>query len=314
MWKELTMGMHRGKERLDGKLVVITGASCGIGLETARELAQRGAFLILGCRSRLRGLKAVKEIVASTGNSRVEMMDLDLASLASVQEFAKSVIARPEPLQVLINNAGMVAGSSSQEPPNHLSSDGLEVVTQTNHLSHFLLTNLLREKLSAAGNARVINVSSMLAKRGKITLDNINYESNSSNAALKTTYANSKLMNIMFSQEIGRRWKHLGITAFSCHPGFVRTEVMRNLSPAMQMPFKVAGFILGKSSRQGAQTSLYLALKAGLEEESGCYFGDCANWQHQLNREHTDTELASGLWDRSATLVNLDKWVVQLQR
>ena len=97
---------------------------------------------------------------------------------------------------------------------------------QTNHLSHFLLTNLLREKLSAAGNARVINVSSMLAKRGKISLDNINYESDSSNAALKTTYANSKLMNIMFSQEIGRRWKHLGITAFSCHPGFVRFSLL----------------------------------------------------------------------------------------
>ena len=98
----------------------------------------------------------------------------------------------------------------------------VNLIIQTNHLSHFLLTNLLREKLSAAGNARVINVSSMLAKRGKIALDNINYESDSSNATLKTTYANSKLMNIMFSQEISRRWKHLGITAFSCHPGFVR--------------------------------------------------------------------------------------------
>ena len=98
----------------------------------------------------------------------------------------------------------------------------LHPTIQTNHLSHFLLTNLLREKLLSAGNARVINVSSMLAARGKIRLDNLNYEADSSGEALKMTYANSKLMNIMFCQEISRRWKHLGISAFSCHPGFVR--------------------------------------------------------------------------------------------
>ena len=99
---------------------------------------------------------------------------------------------------------------------------GIHLLIQTNHLSHFLLTNLLRGKLTAAGNARVINVSSMLAARGRIRLDNINYETDSSGEALKMTYANSKLMNIMFCQEISRRWKHLGISAFSCHPGFVR--------------------------------------------------------------------------------------------
>ena len=106
----------------------------------------------------------------------------------------------------------------------------LHLDIQTNHLSHFLLTNLLREKLTSAGNARVINVSSMLAARGKIRLDNLNYEADSSGEALKMTYANSKLMNIMFGQEISRRWKHLGIAAFSCHPGFVRFSLSLSLS------------------------------------------------------------------------------------
>ena len=120
----------------------------------------------------------------------------------------------------------------------HLSDDGLETtlqvrsipspsskicsIVQCNHLSHFLLTNLLRDKLAEAGNARVINVSSFAAWHGKINLDNINYESDSSPAALKYNYHNSKLMNVMFSQEISRRWADLGITAYSNHPGLVR--------------------------------------------------------------------------------------------
>ena len=119
---------------------------------------------------------------------------------------------------------------------SHLSEDGLEITTQVpdpfspkvlrfaqcNHLSHFLLTNLLRDKLAEAGNARVINVSSCMALLGKIDLNNINYESDSSPAALKQNYNNSKLMNVMFSQEISRRWADLGITAYSNHPGGVR--------------------------------------------------------------------------------------------
>ena len=119
---------------------------------------------------------------------------------------------------------------------SHLSEDGLEITTQVpdpfspkvlrfaqcNHLSHFLLTNLLRDKLAEAGNARVINVSSIAAWHGKIDLDNINYESDSSPATLKWNYHNSKLMNVMFSQELSRRWANLGITAYSNHPGLVR--------------------------------------------------------------------------------------------
>jgi NAD(P)-dependent dehydrogenase (short-subunit alcohol dehydrogenase family) len=236
LWKEVTMGLYTGGDRLDGRLVVITGGNCGIGLEvgrpplpppaaqTARELARRGALLVVGCRSKARGEAAVRDIVASTGSRTVELVELDLLSLASVRRFAQAVASRPEPLHLLINNAGAAAimNGSRHDGRSHLSGDGLEVVTQTNHLSHFLLTCLLRDRLAAAGTSRVINVSSLAALHGKIDLQNINYETDSSSAALKKNYHNSKLMNVMFSAELSRRWKEQGVTSFSCHPGLVR--------------------------------------------------------------------------------------------
>jgi len=309
LWKELTMGIYRGKERLDGKLVVITGANCGIGLETARDLAKRGAKIIVGCRSRERGEAAVKEIVASSGNNNVEMVELDLLSLASVRRFAQSIASRPGPLSLLINNAGMFDGNGAKTwaiGKSHLSDDGLEITAQCNHLSHFLLTNLLRDKLAEAGNARVINVSSFAAWHGKIDLNNINYETDSSASALKWNYHNSKLMNVMFSQELSRRWAHLGITAYSNHPGLVRTEVFRHIADAVQNMILAYGYLTGKDSWQGAQTSIYLALQPGLERESGGYFADCRNWNFLLSKKQTDPELASGLWERSAKLVKMD--------
>ena len=138
--------------------------------------------------------------------------------------------------------------------------------------------------MAEAGNARVINVSSLAAKGGKIDLDNINYESDSSPEALKKNYNNSKLMNVMFSQEISRRWSHLGITAYSNHPGVVRTEVFRHFSDAIQKFITVHNYLVGKDSWQGAQTSIFLAVQPGLEKESGGYFADCRNWNFLLSK------------------------------
>jgi len=304
--KELTMGIYLGEERLDGKLVVITGANCGIGLETARDLAKRGAQIIVGCRSRQRGEAAVNEIVSKSCNSKVEMVELDLLSLDSVHRFAQVVAARPEPLSLLINNAGMgdFGAITWAVGKSHLSDDGLEMTTQCNHLSHFLLTNLLREKLAEAGNARVINVSSIAAWHAKINLNNVDYESDSSPATLKWNYHNSKLMNVMFSQELSRRWANLGITAYSNHPGLVRTEAFRHFTFAMQNVILAINYLIGKNMQQGAQTTIFLALKPGLENESGGFFADCRNYNFILSMEQT--EVASKLWDRSAQLVKMD--------
>ena len=195
-------------------------------LQTAKELARRGATLILGCRSRERGETAG----ASSSNTRVEMVELDLLDLSSVRRFAKEVAGRPQPIHLLINNAGFWDGAgrktwaAGDRPHNisqilpgsrpninmrtgksHLSADGLEFVTQCNHLAPFLLTNLLRARLAAAGTARVINVSSIAAVlnwqgigRAPLDMDNINYAKDHSPQALKFAYHNSKLMNILF--------------------------------------------------------------------------------------------------------------------
>jgi len=303
------MGIYIGKTQLEGKLVVITGGNCGIGLETARDLASRGARVIMGCRNRDRGERAVKDVITSTGNSMVEMVELDLLSLESVRRFAQEISARPEPLHILINNAGMVDARGAKTwaiGKSHLSDDGLEIVTQTNHLSHFLLTNLLRERLVVAANSRVINVSSMAAIHGHIHLDNINYERDSSAKALPNTYHNSKLMNVMFTKEISRRWAHLGITSYSLHPGLVRTEVFRDFSPIIRNLIHIYGYLTGKGLWQGAQTTIFLACQPNIENQTGSYFGDCRNWDFLLPKRASDSSLTAGLWERSAELVQLD--------
>jgi len=308
--KEVTMGIYRGRTRLDGRLVIITGGSTGIGLETARDLANRGATVVLGCRSKERGETAAKKIISSTGNPRVEVEELDLLSLVSVHRFVKRIISRSEPVHILINNAGIhdaggyktwAAGKS------HLSNDGLEITTQTNHLSHFLLTNLLREKLAAAGNARVINVSSIAALGGKVDLENINYEKDKSPKALTKNYNNSKLMTVMFTWEISKRWSGQGISAYSLHPGLVRSEVTRNVSPTKKNIIEAIQYLFGKSAAQGAQTTIFLACQPDIEAETGSFFADCRNWDFILSRKSLDPVIAAGLWERSVKLVGLEE-------
>lgn len=308
--KELTMGIYTGSTRLDGKLAVITGANCGIGLETARDLAARGATVILGCRSRQRGEAAVREVIGSSGNTGVEMVELDLMRLESVRRFAQHVAARAEPLHILINNAGIVDVSGSQSwgsGRSQLSDDGLEMVTQTNHLSHFLLTNLLRERLQAAGKSRVINVSSTTACQGNIDLANVNYEKDSSVRALASKYHNSKLMNVLFTKELSRRWAELGVTSYSLHPGIVRTPALYAFCQSYPNIFTIVfSYLAGKTPWQGAQTSIFLACERNIEDQTGSFFGDCRNWDFLLPSQARDPRLAVRLWERSAQLVQLD--------
>jgi len=157
LWKELSMGICKAKTRLEGKLAVVTGGNAGIGFETAKDLSARGARVIIGCRSRVRGEEAVRKIIASTGNKEVSMMDLDLADLQTVKKFAKDFCAKEDRLDILVNNAGI--GGFGIETKT-LTKDNNEMVAQTNYLGHFLLTHLLKEQLKVSGNARVVNVSS----------------------------------------------------------------------------------------------------------------------------------------------------------
>jgi len=303
LYKELTMGMYGKKIDMSGKVVVITGGNSGIGLETARGLAGQGATVILGCRSRERGKEAVADIQRTTSNENVNFFPLDLLDLQSVREFSEEIRKHVDKIDVLLNNAGFADGRKERDLTR--SKDKLEIALQTNHLSHFLLTNLLKTELAAARNGRVINVSSMANMGGSIDLENINYEQDEVKTS-KKTYHNSKLMNIMFSKEISLRWSNFGVTSYSLHPGFVRTNIFNVFPPVMRNILKVVAFLIGKNNLQGAQTSLFLSCEPGIENLSGEFFMDCKVRSGWMNKQARDKDICSKLWDRAAQLVSFE--------
>lgn len=314
LFKEWTMGIYRNAQfvRMEGKVVVITGGNAGVGFETAKVVANQGAKVIVACRNKERGESATKEIIKATGNSKVIFKGLDLQSLESVRNFAEQIIREEEKIDVLINNAGMSddrGASSWLKGGNHLSEDKLEIVTQTNHLSHFLLTNLLREPLARANSARVVNLSSAANKSGIIDLSNINYETNHKKEALAKTYANSKLMNILFTVELNKRWSSYGVSSYAVHPGFVRSAFFGNYREGRKQLVEVLSYLLGKSSWQGAQSSLFAAMEPGIEKEdrglAGTLIADCRRADYLCNKKAWDKVLSEGLWKRSEELVGL---------
>jgi NAD(P)-dependent dehydrogenase (short-subunit alcohol dehydrogenase family) len=177
------------------------------------------------------------------------------------------------------------------------SRDKLDVVTQTNHLSHFLLTNLLAKCLVAAGNARVLNVSCQGFTKAGLELDSLQREKQAGD--WEQVYNSTKLMNVLFTEELAARWKDVGVTSYALNPGLVRTEIFRNMSPSMQKLRFLLALFAGKSCAQGAQTSLYLACEPGLKKVSGSFFSDC-----RLDKLK-DKEMAAKLWDRSEELLKL---------
>uniref|UniRef100_A0A8C9RFD3 Zgc:153441 n=1 Tax=Scleropages formosus TaxID=113540 RepID=A0A8C9RFD3_SCLFO len=204
--KWISGGVCYSPARLHRKTVLITGANTGIGKETARDMARRGARVVMACRDLTRGEKAAEEIRSSTGNSEVVVQQLDLASFASVRQFAKRYSEQEERLDILINNAGVMMC------PKGLTVDGFETQFAVNHLGHFLLTNLLLGKLQKSTPSRVITVSSLAHKGGKIHFDDLSFSKTTYNSL--TSYRQSKLANLLFARELARRLKgggpHLG--------------------------------------------------------------------------------------------------------
>uniref|UniRef100_A0A4W4G0H2 Uncharacterized protein n=1 Tax=Electrophorus electricus TaxID=8005 RepID=A0A4W4G0H2_ELEEL len=187
--------------RLDGRTVIITGANTGIGKETACDMAKRGARVVMACRDFIKAEKAAAEIQRSTGNVNVVVRQLDLASLISVRKFVHEFITTEDRLDILINNAGVMMC------PHSLTEDGFETQFAVNHLGHFLLTLLLLDVLKRSAPSRVINVSSIAHKGGKIHFDDLNFNQKPYNALV--SYRQSKLANVLFTQELSRRTKSM---------------------------------------------------------------------------------------------------------
>ena len=221
--RHLAGGVCRSKASLAGKTVIITGANCGIGKETAIDMAKRQARVIMACRSVERGEKAAEEVRRASGSSKVVFQQLDLASLTSVRRFCERVLKEEPRIDILINNAGIMAC------PYWKTEDGFEMQFGVNHLGHFLLTNLLLDRLKEAPAARIVNVSSIAHAMTKgINFDDINSEKSYS---AWTAYGQSKLANILFTRSLARRLEGTTVTTTSLHPGTIRTELARHLGP-----------------------------------------------------------------------------------
>lgn len=260
--------------------------------------------VVLGARNRKRGDDAVRDIVRSTGNKEVYCILLDLLDLKSVRTFAEELGRKEKKVDILVNNAGIVDRPNAKARGSHLSRDKLEMVTQTNHLSPFLLTLLLKKQLAAAGRARVVNVSSHANTQGTVELDNINCEKEVPGAW--QLYSNTKLMNVLFTRELAVRWADIGVSSYSLHPGMVRTAILTQIPGAMGSAINWGlSQLMGKTLEQGAHTSLLLSCAPVDELRNGSYYSDCRRVDEgwRLSTQAADKGLAEGLWRRSEELV-----------
>jgi len=293
---KLTSGVCKSKRRVDGQVAIITGANSGIGFETAKELARRGAKVILACRDLQKAEEACEEIRNETSSRKVVAKLLDVSSLSSVRAFCKEIQKEETRLDILVNNAG-VAGLRKS-----MTDDGLESQFATNHFGPFLLTNILIGLMKKAGNGRIITVSSVAHTWTKtLDLENLNSEKK---WEPKFIYSRAKLCNILFTKELARRLKEAGlnITANAVNPGGVKTAIFRHARKAFKYMIMVSQFFF-KTPAEGAQPSIHLAVSEDVEGVSGFYWTDCK--KVETSPLGKDDNLAKGLWEVSSKLVKL---------
>ncbi|XP_012074899.1 short-chain dehydrogenase TIC 32 B, chloroplastic isoform X1 [Jatropha curcas] len=280
----------------------VSGGASGIGFETARVLALRKAHVIIAARNMEAANEAKQLILKEDEDACVDVLKLDLASIKSIRGFADKFIALNLPLNILINNAGIMFC------PYQLSEDGIEMQFATNHIGHFLLTNLVLDKMKETARTtgiegRIVNLSSIAHihtyKRG-IQFDDINNKRRYSD---KRAYGQSKLANILHAKELTRRFQEEGvnITANAVHPGLIMTNLMKHSALLMRL-LKIFSYPLWKNVPQGAATTCYVALHPSLKGVSGKYYVDCNEAQPSAFAGHQ--LLATQLWDFSDKLIN----------
>ncbi|KAG8583665.1 hypothetical protein GDO81_008497 [Engystomops pustulosus] len=260
-------GVCPSKAKIEGKTVIVTGANTGIGKETALELARRGGRIIMACRDMGKCENAAREVRGKTLNHNVFAKHLDLASTKSIKEFAKNILKEEHHIDVLINNAAVM------RCPHWKTEDGFEMQFGVNHLGHFLLTNLLLDRLKESGQSRIINVSSLAHIVGEIDFQDLNWEKKKYDT--KAAYCQSKLANVLFTNELAKR---------------------------LQAP--IFWFVI-KSAKQAAQSSVFLAVDEDLQGTSGKYFN--ALKEKEPAKQALDEVSAQKLWEASARLVHLDE-------
>jgi NAD(P)-dependent dehydrogenase (short-subunit alcohol dehydrogenase family) len=275
----------RPAARLETVVALVTGANAGIGRATALELAHRGARLFLAGRSESKMRPVIEEIARATPGASPQFLALDLGDLESVRRCAADFLRSDLPLQLLINNAG-IAGQRG------LTKSGFELAFGINHVGHFLLTNLLLDRLKSSAPSRIVTVASRAHYRVKaLDFDAVRRPTRSVSGLRE--YEVSKLANVLFSAELARRLEGSGVTTYSLHPGVVASEIWRRV-PA---PFRwlMKRFMI--SSEEGAKTTLHCATTSEVAAESGLYYDKCQ--PKRPSRLARDAELAGELWRRS---------------
>ncbi|MFX0092220.1 MAG: oxidoreductase [Candidatus Hodarchaeota archaeon] len=284
---------------LTGKITIVTGANSGIGYETARALAHKGATVILACRNKDKGEVAVRQIDQEYLEAKAELMQLDLADLASVHRFADEFTNQYDRVDILINNAGIMM------TPFGKTVDGFELQFGTNHLGHFALTGLLLDPLVRTPQARVVTVSSWGHNFGEIDFDDLNPEER--NYDRGKAYAQSKLANILFTYELQRRFEGAGVDtiATTVHPGWTATKL-----PVHRPIIRMLNPFIGQKPKMGALPTLYAATAMGVQ--GGNYYGP-SSWlglrgyptKVQSSDRSYDTAVASKLWTVSEELTGV---------
>lgn len=282
---------------MEGKTCMVTGANAGVGLETARELARAGATVVMTARDPRRGEAAVREVRQGTGNQKVHLLMLDLASPRSIGEAARQVNERFDALHVLINNAGVLLSQRRETP------EGMEMTLAVNHLGPFLLTHLLLDRIRSSAPARIINVSSEAHRKawGGIKFDDLHSRRR---YMPFTVYARTKLANILFTRELARRLEGARVTVNAVHPGLVHsglgadgdTSGLFRLGMHLIRPFMI-------SPRKGARTPVYMATSPAVEGVTGRYFMRCK--EARPTRAARDDEAAYRLWTISERITGV---------
>jgi NAD(P)-dependent dehydrogenase (short-subunit alcohol dehydrogenase family) len=292
---------------LVGMTSVVTGASSGIGLETARGLAAKGTHVVLAVRSPERGRAAASAVLASNPDASLEVMELDLADLTSIRHFAEAFRSRFDDLHLLINNAG-IASNSLQN-----TADGFELVFGTNHLGHFALTGLLLPLIIAARQARVVTVTSMAHGSGQIDFDNLDASRRFSPSA---AYAESKLANVLFAYELQRRFSAARYDQLSvaCHPGWAATNMTVGSDGQSPRPqgrvLRALARHFAPSAADGARPVLFAATSP--EVGPGDFIGPSGRFgvggrpaRVRSSARSYDQDLARNLWNTSESLTGV---------
>lgn len=279
---------------MKGKTVVITGGNAGIGKATAINLAKQGAEILITSRSEGKAKAAVEEIKSASKNDNVDFVLINLIDQESVKKAAVEIKGKCPKIDVLINNAGCYLSELE------LSPQGIEGQFATNHIGHFLLTNLILDNIKAAGNARIINLASIAHNSTReLNFGDLNYEKEQYGGW--KSYSRSKFCNIIFTNELARRLEGTGITANALHPGGVRTEIAEKdanwytkLGWIVMKPFMI-------TVEKGAETSVFLASSPDVEGETGGYWVKCK--KHFSNRPSQEEANWKALWKKSEELV-----------